>query len=668
MTKKYVSLALTVLIIGAVGAWLLWFSENHPEPKVGETPSSPVSQAALASYTNERGQEWSIPRGEYDFSVASAETYPKFVIGFINPLDVKVGDTQKMMIAINGDQPVSRVWAEIETDTGTRIVDLRLDATSTVSYSDLMKQRYIVDQKGNLIINKGDSEWKRVVDSIVNKASAADPVLQYTYVGEWKVVDTHTKTYHTKFVAQDSSGRSDAMTLAWSDPVCDFDSAGNLLGSCNATNTTEGPDKSLSLSGNTVTLGSGGILAFPPGGSISIGTGNLSLGGGSIQKKYLCMADNDNDGFIGNVALITSDSSSCTGYQKRESNVYYAYGTQIKNGGGSSSGTPLAFFENETIKKAYSFLEHFIQQAFAVGPCPGNPNCPGPMQQTWANTANAIGAANGTEAYAGPIGNPDSSQYLRVYNYGFTFPSTATSTAQATDIKITVRARVSGGSVNMAAFEGTAGPVEQMGNSQTVSATSLTDYVFESAPPTGTIQASQMNFSNFGSFVQVYDGASSPVVYVDSVKMEISYKMAPIIDANDSFASGYGTTGDGLYNNVHTATQCTSAGGTPFCSPSTQTGCTGTGNVPICRFGSSIPGGWTAYGSWSQTSPNSCSGIYAYNGRFSPIPSAYAACSNGSCTTGSHAWSNTGQETCSYQDASCTFYTCYAGYTYLGAY
>lgn len=667
MTKKYVSLVLTALIIGAVGVWLLWFSENRTAPSAGESAPSSVSQAALASYTNSRGQKWNIQKGEYDFSVASAETYPRFVIGFINPLDVKVGDTQKMMIAINGDKPVSRVWAEVETDTGIHIVDLKLDATSTVSYSDLIKQKYIVDQEGNLVFNKGGSEWKRVVESLVSKASAADPVLQYTYIGEWKVSDTHTKTYHTKFVAEDSSGRSDTMILAWSDPVCDFDGSGLLIKSCSATNTVEGPDKSIDLSGNSITLGSGGILAFPPGGSISLGTGTLTIGtGGIIQKKYLCMADNDGDGFIGDVALIPSDFTSCTGYQKRESNVYYAYGRQIKNGG-AAAGENIAFLEKDPIKRTFSLIEQFIQQAFAVGPCPGNPNCPGPTQQTWTNPGNAAGASDGVVAnISAPIGNPDTSQHLHVYNYGFTFPTTATSTAQATNIKITVRARVSGGSVNMAVFEGTT-PSEQIGTSQTVSATSLTDYVFQSRP-VSTIQASTMNLSSFGSFIQAYDGLNGPTVYIDSAIMEISYKMTPVLDGNDSFTSTYGS-GDGLYNNVHTEAQCTSAGGTA-CSATNQN-CTSASGVPVCRFGSSIPGGWTAYGNWSQTSAYFCPG-FAGNDlpTFASIPRAYAACDTSGCTTGSHLWANTARESCTYQNdpVACTVITCDADYTYQAAY
>ena len=48
---------------------------------------------ALVSYVNAKGQEWSIPTGEYAFNVSSKpNAYPSFISGDINPLDVKVGD------------------------------------------------------------------------------------------------------------------------------------------------------------------------------------------------------------------------------------------------------------------------------------------------------------------------------------------------------------------------------------------------------------------------------------------------------------------------------------------------------------------------------------------------------------------------------------------------
>lgn len=675
MIKKYGVIGLVVLAALALAAWSAWFS---PSPRKGE-PAGPAPRsgsAALASYVNDRGQEWSIPKGEYDFSVASADAYPKFVIGFISPLDVKVGETQRMMIAVDGDAPLARVWAEVETDRRTQIVEMRLDATSTVSSEDFLKQKYIVDKGGKLVVNEGDPGWKRAAENVVQSAHARGmPVLQYTYVGEWTVADTHTKTYHTKFIAADASGRSDSMTLAWSDPVCTFDGNGSLLQTCTpGSGDVIGADKAMSLGPNTVTLNIGSVLAFPPGASLSLGTsGKLVLSGGSIQKKYLCMDDADNDGFIDRANATSSALSACSGSQKRLVNVYYTSGApkQAKVGG-TAVAAQITFREERPFASTFSFLGDMVRRAFAVGPCPGNSLCsPPPPQEVWSNAANAAGSPDAALATSGPIGNPDTSQYLQVYNYGFTLPSTPTSTAEAIDIKITVRAKVSGGSVNMAVFAGdTLSTSTMVGVPATVSATALTDYVFESRPPKSTHLAGEINNSNFfRAYLQVYDGTGGPTVSVDSATMEISYIMVPVIDQDPNFGSSYGS-GNGTFNNGHTSAQCTSAGGTPYGSndPSNSAG-----GVPICRFGAAIPGGWTAYLNWSQTSPYTCSGAYGYRGSppiASLVPKIYAACTPTSCTTGSHTWSNTTQETCPYMDATCTTPTptCYATYTSQAAY
>ena len=60
------------------------------------------------------------------------------------------------------------------------------------------------------------------------------------------------------------------------------------------------------------------------------------------------------------------------------------------------------------------------------------------------------------------------------------------------------------------------------------------------------------------------------------------------------------------------------------------------GGTRICRVaGTSCPPGTSKIGSWSTTTPRSCSG------------GSTTGCNSGrSCTTGSHGFSNRGQETC----------------------
>lgn len=120
------------------------------------------------------------------------------------------------------------------------------------------------------------------------------------------------------------------------------------------------------------------------------------------------------------------------------------------------------------------------------------------------------------------------------------------------------------------------------------------------------------------------------------------------------------TSNNDIVNGVHTSAQCTAAGGTVFTS----------GAIKICRFNSATcPSGWTNYLNWTTTTARSCN--------TSPVS---PCCGNGtSCTTGSHAFSNSAAlETCQYEptcrkwngDSVCiaTYATCTATRTQRGCY
>jgi hypothetical protein len=107
-----------------------------------------------------------------------------------------------------------------------------------------------------------------------------------------------------------------------------------------------------------------------------------------------------------------------------------------------------------------------------------------------------------------------------------------------------------------------------------------------------------------------------------------------------------------LYNGDHNEGDCTLLGGTVMDAGGES------GGESVCRFaGSTCPTNWTQYSNWSNTSAKSCSNS---GGCISPQ----------SCTTGSHSWANSGQETCSYRSsAMCsTYLTCTANYTHKGCY
>jgi|GEM_PF-2671524 len=318
--KKYFGIILAVIVVGIV-AWIV-YAELH---KTSEEPLSAVS-VGVAKYANAKGETWTIPKGEFQFNISSAEKYPKMITGIISPLDVKVGDIQTMMIAINGDAPMTRVWAEVETDNGTKIIELTLSATSTVSMVDRLKEPYFVDEKGFLVVNDGKNN--DIAKKLVNTAEATAGVTQYRYEGEWKVEDTHTKTYHTKFVAEDTVGRKDSTILAWSDPNCDFNSGGNLttLSCTPAAGEVIGFDGGVATipSNGTVTLtGTGSVFAFNGGtnGSIQIvpggkiGTAAVPITSTApIQQAFMWYVDADSDLYTPNVQAYATTSATWAGH------------------------------------------------------------------------------------------------------------------------------------------------------------------------------------------------------------------------------------------------------------------------------------------------------------------------------------------------------------------
>ncbi|KKK77776.1 hypothetical protein LCGC14_2850200, partial [marine sediment metagenome] len=281
--------------------------------------------AVVGEYINKKGQKWTIPEGKYEFQVSSIEEYPRFISGVIDPLDVHVGDIQKMQVVISGDVPLTRVWAEIETDSDIEIVDMALTEEKALTRDSFENNPYLVDDKGKLIINGVSPQWTATFSGLIKQAQAQG-VMEYVYEGEWTVRDTHTETYRTKFIVEDEQGRTDEMTLAWSDPVCTFSGGGALQTDCTITTGVEGVDNvNMSFSGSqTITL-NGGTLAFNPNKTFTIGSGQIVLGGGTIDaEKYLYYTDVDGDGHSPSAAISTNSS---VGPLSQKIRVYLASGT-----------------------------------------------------------------------------------------------------------------------------------------------------------------------------------------------------------------------------------------------------------------------------------------------------------------------------------------------------
>lgn len=311
LSKPNVAISLTLFSL-AISGLLLWYGGELPKssfPAVNLTAEQ-RSLLAMVTYLNAKGEKWSIPQGEYAFTVSSnPKFYPRFLSGDIDPLDVQVGDTQRMKIVVVDVAQPKRVWAEIEHDAGKDTVQLTLTGTKALAREELERRPYLVDESGELILNDAlGLSVKSIVEKLVNRAEAAGEQ-EYTYEGSWVVHDTHTKTYRTTFNAESMAGKYDNFVMAWSDPVCTFDSNGFLSAAGCALSGTmvEGFDGNTNISGATVILSGSAVFAFSPGTTITIGTGrfgteaNLIQGGATIRKAQLYFSDADGDGYTANI-------------------------------------------------------------------------------------------------------------------------------------------------------------------------------------------------------------------------------------------------------------------------------------------------------------------------------------------------------------------------------
>ena len=351
------------------------------------SPESPLAAVSFAYSKNAQGQPWAIQTGESDFTVASKETYPRFVLGTINPTKVSIGDIQTMQIVVRDDVPLTKVWAEVEHDHGTDSIPLVLGASSTVSYNTIKNQKYLVGSDGKLVINDGQHNTPAVValiQSLFNKANA-EQAADYSYSGSWVVHDTATITYHTTFYAMDAQGRTTKLVLAWSDP-CNISTSGYLTAACNLTSATDGVnDMNFSLSNYSLTLGPSGVLAVNPSRSIVIGTGQMIMSGGSaVTNKYLYYLDADKDYYA--ASSLTEQASTVQTPQTTIGGVNYTLTTNVTGGQFSPS------LDCNDTNSTYGAGAHPGQSNWWVGTggtsgwtgTPGDYNCNGTLEGGWA--------------------------------------------------------------------------------------------------------------------------------------------------------------------------------------------------------------------------------------------------------------------------------------------
>jgi len=296
----------------------------------------------VSFYKNKNGAKWSVPKGDYDFSIASGmEKYPKFISGKVDPADVQVGDTQKMEIVVADSVPIKTVIAKIQTDTGIKEVPMKLVSSKTLSEEYFKSQEYLVDENGKLVINdKRDNNISNLINGFVKKAEA-QAIVEYIYHAEWVVSDTHRETYRTTFLATDENGETNDYVIAWSDP-CDFDSAGYLQINCSYATGVDGVDgKNINLNGNIINLtGGSAVLGFNSGYSISIRNGSIGISGGTVQKTNLYYADADGDTYAPSIAMSTTGGSGKIRVKDSLTTNYSNITTNLDCNDGSNSYYP----------------------------------------------------------------------------------------------------------------------------------------------------------------------------------------------------------------------------------------------------------------------------------------------------------------------------------------
>jgi len=296
------------------------------------TPN-PTGTSTAEKLVNKKGQDWGpLPMGDFQFSVASAADKPiRFVSGEINPPDVHVGDQQALKIVLTSANGVARVVAQIGTDHGVKILELK--KTSDMATNGLPASP-LYSPDGKTFALRGAGTSSAGTDPFINAADASD-FPKEAWEGNWTVADTHDTYYNTTFVAYDTKGNSNQLVLAWSD-MCGLptNGTGTLSQNCAATGVDGVDNGDLDLNNKQLTLVSG-VLAWNPGRSIKIDGGTIiATSTGQMKQVYLCYTDADGDHYPAGGAF-TSAAADCGGGSSVRKDTLISTAIDCNDGDGS---------------------------------------------------------------------------------------------------------------------------------------------------------------------------------------------------------------------------------------------------------------------------------------------------------------------------------------------
>ena len=265
----------------------------------------------------------------------SATATIRFIEGSIKPLDVHVGDTQHYRIVVTSPNGIKRVVAEIETDNGIHEVELTREGL--VGIMDTYPNPYVVNPQDNTlqILSQSqlaqarlDEQKRDLARQKTNQANAADGQRE-VWTGSWVVNDVHNKTYFTNFIAYDSAGNQDKLTMTWSD-LCGIPLSGSWTSDSTASgctismNYTDGVDNGTATLAQykNLNLSTGATFVWNPGQSVVFDGGKLILAANrasQLKQSYLSVHDRDQDRYSLPAALSaqTSSDSAIQNYTRR---------------------------------------------------------------------------------------------------------------------------------------------------------------------------------------------------------------------------------------------------------------------------------------------------------------------------------------------------------------
>ena len=348
MLRKFWFVLIGLVAFSSIALIISWqFSRPATGPKdnlVKEQPPAIQSAADLPTATSaspllaQVQPAIKLPsESEFMVSGGSATATIRFIEGSIKPLDVHVGDTQNFRIVVMSPNGIKRVIAEIETDNGIHEVELAREGL--ISILDTYPNPYVVNPNDNTlqILNQDqlaqarlEEHQRELAQQKANQANAAAGQRE-VWTGSWVVKDVHAKTYFTNFIAYDSAGNQEKLTMTWSD-LCNikyggsWTSASTTAGCIIPENYVDGVDNGdvTLVQNKNLNLSTGATFIWNPLRSVNFSGGSLFLAANKasqLKQGYLYAPDADNDwytlpGGLSNQIFSTSTTPP-TGYTRR---------------------------------------------------------------------------------------------------------------------------------------------------------------------------------------------------------------------------------------------------------------------------------------------------------------------------------------------------------------